>query len=113
MQLREGRDGGGVLRILRQHGGVELGGAGCIALRGDGIGLGQKILRRARADGPTRRSMKPLTWLSGRAPMKPSAGWPRWKAITAGNRLDAELAGDLRVLVDVHLDELDLAAGRL
>src|SRR3954470_18619226 len=29
-------------------------------------------------------SMKALTWLSGTAPMKPSAGWPLTKAITAG-----------------------------
>jgi hypothetical protein len=29
-------------------------------------------------------SMKALTWLSGTAPMKPSAGWPPTKAITAG-----------------------------
>src|SRR5438552_18786037 len=28
--------------------------------------------------------MKALTWLSGTAPMKPSAGWPLTKAITAG-----------------------------
>ncbi len=55
--------------------------------------------------------MKPLIWLSGSAPMKPSTGWPFWNAKTAGNRLDAELAGDLRMVVDVHLDELDLAAG--
>ena len=55
--------------------------------------------------------MKPRTWPSGKAPMKPSIGCPLSKAITAGNRLDAELAGDLRMIVDVHLDELDLAAG--
>ena len=30
-----------------------------------------------------------------------------------GDRLDAELAGDLRMLVDVHLDQLDLALGAL
>src|ERR1700751_217809 len=29
-------------------------------------------------------SMKALTWLSGTAPIKPSAGWPLTKAITAG-----------------------------
>ena len=29
-------------------------------------------------------SMKALTWLSGTAPMKPSAGWPLTNAITAG-----------------------------
>ena len=29
-------------------------------------------------------SMKALIWLSGTAPMKPSAGWPLTKAITAG-----------------------------
>ena len=29
-------------------------------------------------------SMKAVTWLSGTAPMKPSAGWPLTKAITAG-----------------------------
>jgi putative thioredoxin len=29
-------------------------------------------------------SMKALIWPSGRAPMKPSTGWPRWNAITAG-----------------------------
>ena len=28
--------------------------------------------------------MKAVTWLSGTAPMKPSAGWPLTKAITAG-----------------------------
>src|ERR1700759_479985 len=28
--------------------------------------------------------MKAVTWLSGTAPMKPSAGWPLKKAITAG-----------------------------
>ena len=28
--------------------------------------------------------MKPFSWLSGRAPMNPSTGWPRWKANTAG-----------------------------
>ena len=28
--------------------------------------------------------MKALTWLSGTAPMKPSAGWPLTNAITAG-----------------------------
>ena len=28
--------------------------------------------------------MKAVTWLSGSAPMKPSAGWPLTKAITAG-----------------------------
>ena len=28
--------------------------------------------------------MKALTWLSGTAPMKPSAGWPPTNAITAG-----------------------------
>ena len=33
---------------------------------------------------PTSLSMKAFTWLSGTAPMKPSTGWPRWKAITAG-----------------------------
>ncbi len=30
------------------------------------------------------RSRKAMTWLSGSAPMKPSAGWPLTKAITAG-----------------------------
>src|SRR6187431_1450470 len=29
-------------------------------------------------------SMKAVTWLSGTAPIKPSAGWPLTKAITAG-----------------------------
>ena len=29
-------------------------------------------------------SMKALTWLSGTAPIKPSAGWPLTNAITAG-----------------------------
>ncbi len=55
--------------------------------------------------------MKALTWLSGRAPTKPSTGWPPEKAMTAGNRLDAELAGDRRMLVDVHLDQAHGAAG--
>jgi hypothetical protein len=44
--------------------------------------------------------------------MKPSSGWPFLKAITAGDRLDPELAGDLRVVVDVHLDQAHLALGR-
>ena len=34
--------------------------------------------------GPTSRSTKRLIWLSGWAPMKPSTGWPRSKAKTAG-----------------------------
>ena len=63
--------------------------------------------------GPTSFSMKALIWLSGTAPMKPSTGWPLLKAMTAGIDWMPELAGDLRVLVDIHLDQLDLAAGRL
>mgnify|MGYP003693756911 CR=1 FL=1 len=54
-------------------------------------------------------SMKALTWLSGTAPMKPSAGWPPTKRDHGRDRLDAHLAGDGRMLVDVHLDQLDLA----
>ncbi len=55
--------------------------------------------------------MKALTWLSGTAPMKPSAGWPLTKAITRRNRLDAHLARNRRMLVDVHFHQLDLALG--
>jgi hypothetical protein len=54
-------------------------------------------------------SMKALTWLSGTAPMKPSAGWPLAKAIDGRDRLDPHLARDSRMLVDIHLDQLDLA----
>ena len=56
-------------------------------------------------------SMKALTWLSGTAPMKPSAGWPLTKAITAGIDWIPIWPGICRMLVDVHLDQLDLALG--
>ena len=55
--------------------------------------------------------MKAVTWLSGTAPMKPSAGWPLTKAITAGIDWMPICLGNRRVMVDVHLDQLDLAAG--
>ena len=45
-------------------------------------------LSRSLASPPMRslvsRSRNATTWLSGSAPMKPSAGWPLTKAITAG-----------------------------
>ena len=56
-------------------------------------------------------SMKAVTWLSGTAPMKPSAGWPLTKAITAGIDWMPIWPRDRRMLVDVHLDQLDLALG--
>ena len=88
---------GDILRLLRQHGGEELGRAGRVARRGERVGLGDEGPRRrsARA-GPTTRSMKALTWLSGSAPMKPSTGWPLLEGDDRRDRLDAELAGDLR-----------------
>ena len=54
-----------------------------------------------------------MTWLSGSAPMKPSTGWPLTKAITAGIDWMPIWPGNLRMLVDVHLGELDLALGGL
>ena len=57
--------------------------------------------------------MKPFTWLSGSAPMKPSTGWPRWKAKTAGIDCTPSWPAICGMLVDVHLDELHLAARRL
>ena len=54
-----------------------------------------------------------MTWLSGSAPMKPSAGWPLTKAITAGIDWMPIWPGNRRMLVDVHLDELHLALGGL
>ena len=56
--------------------------------------------------------MKALIWLSGCAPMKPSAGWPLTKAITAGIDWMPIWPGICGMVVDVHLDQLDLALGR-
>ena len=74
------------------------------------LGLRQEVGAAAPSSGPTRRSMKPRIWLSGSAPTKPSIGWPLLEGDDGRNRLDAELARDLRVVVDVHLDERDFAA---
>jgi hypothetical protein len=45
--------------------------------------------------------------------MKPSAGRPSDEGDDGGDRLDAELAGDGGMVVDVHLDQLDATAGLL
>ena len=57
------------------------------------------------------RSMKAVTWLSGSAPRNPSIGWPLTKANTAGIDWMPSCRGIAGMLVDVHLDQLDLALG--
>ena len=55
--------------------------------------------------------MKPRIWLSGSAPTNPSTGWPLSKAMTAGIDWMPSWPANLGMLVDVHLDQRDLAAG--
>ena len=71
------------------------------------LAIGQRLLdRRGPPLPPPRRWTNCLTWLSGKAPMKPSTGRPSLKAIDGRDRLDAHLLRDLRVLVDIELDQL-------
>ena len=65
----------------------------------------------ATSSWPPSRSMNCLIWLSGSAPMKPSTGWPSTKAKTAGIDWMRSCCGELLVLVDVDLDQLDRAVG--
>ena len=62
---------------------------------------------------PPTLSMNSLIWLSGIAPMKPSTGWPFLKAMTAGIDWMPSWPAIDGMVVDVHLDQLDPAAGRL
>ena len=71
--------------VLGQELRIELGRARGIALGQRRVGGLEQILGLRRRRAPlVIRSMKAVTWLSGSAPMKPSAGWPLTKAITAG-----------------------------
>jgi len=56
-------------------------------------------------------SMKALTWLSGTRAHKTVGGLAVDEGDHGRDRLDAHLTRDLRMLVDVHLDQLDLALG--
>jgi len=55
-------------------------------------------------------SMKALTWLSGTAAHKTVGGWPLTRRSRPGSTGCPSDPG-LRMLVDVHLDQLDLALG--
>ena len=67
---------------------------------------------RRRPAPPTSRSISALIWLSGCAPAKPGHRLAADEGIDRRHRLDAQLLGQLRVLVDVDLDQPDLALGR-
>ena len=76
---------GDQLGIALERGAEALGGGGDIAGVESGFALGDQLLGLGRArPAPATRSMKAFTWLSGRAPTKPSTGCPLTKAMTAG-----------------------------
>ena len=83
MQLRQASERLRVGLVLREHARVKLGRADRVAAV-TAASASAISASEPPVSGPTRRSMKPRTWLSGNAPMKPSIGWPRSKAMTAG-----------------------------
>ena len=97
--------------VLRQYLRVELGGAGGIVGGERGIGGFEQILLLA-ADAVLGDPLDEGDHLGFRQRAHETIDR---LAVDEGkhrrNRLDAELLRDLRVLVDVHLDELDLALG--
>ena len=90
-------------------------GSSSSAARSDVLVAGgdQRAQRRSSLGGQQRGRRTARTACSGWAPMKPSTTLPSLSAYTAGMRLHLEGLGDLRVLVDVDLDQLDLAVGRV
>ena len=108
LQFRQAADGFRLGRVLGENRGIDRGRAFGVALGRGFLGLGQK---RRRAAG--KRADDALDESADLAFRKRADEAVDRLATVEGddrrNRLDAELAGDLRVLVDVHLDEGDLA----
>ena len=78
----------GMARLVLQHMAIGLGGGADIAGRQGLVGDRQHFGGMFRAamimavppPPPASWATKALIWLSGMAPMKPSTGWPSWKA---------------------------------
>ena len=101
-----------IVRVGLQHGAEEAGGAG-IVLGGERLGGGLQRLRRRSLGptGPATRSMKAVDLALRQRAHETVERLAVLEGDDGGDRLDAELAGDLRVVVDVHLDQPHLALG--
>ena len=112
--FRQSRECGDIGGVEREHLGIDLRGGGGIAFRQHGLGLLQDFgdVRFARRGHALGQLLDEGVDLAFRDRAHEAVGG---LAVDEGDhgrdRLDSHLAGDRRMLVDVHLDELDLALG--
>ena len=113
--FRQPGQGGDIGGIETQYLGIDLGCRGRVAFRQHGLGLLQdlcdiRLARRRHALGELVDEGVDLA-LRHRA-HEAVGGLAAHERDHGRDRLNAHLAGDGRMLVDIHLDQLDLALGR-